>query len=336
MAAASCWNELALEMHAGQDSHHGRERLFGAIEAGGTKFVCGIGTGPDNLRTVRIPTTAPESTIAEAIRFFQSSEEPVQAIGIGSFGPVDLHVGSPTYGYITSTPKPAWRNTDIAGAVADAMGVPVGFDTDVNAAVLGEGRWGAAVGLSDSVYLTVGTGIGGGALVGGSVLHGLVHPEMGHIRIPHDRSVDPFPGICPFHGDCLEGLASGPAMHSRWGAPPDQLPEHHPAWSLEAHYLALGLVSWICTLSSQRIILGGGVMQQSRLFPMIRKELSDLLNGYIQARALTAGLDTYIVPPKLGGRAGILGALVLAEEALNRQQSRSDNPDAHTHHAKSL
>jgi len=293
--------------------------LFGAIEAGGTKFVCGMGTGPDNLKTVSIPTTTPESTIAEVIRFFQNSEEPLQAIGIGSFGPVDLHLGSPTYGYITSTPKAGWRNSDIRGAVAAAMEVPVGFDTDVNAAILGESRWGAAVGLRDSLYITVGTGIGGGALVGGSVLHGMLHPEMGHILIPHDSSSDPFEGICPFHGDCLEGLASGPAMHSRWGIPPEEMPADHPAWPLEAHYLALGLVSWICNLSPQRIILGGGVMQHSGLFPMIRKELSGLLNGYIQTHELSSGLDEYIVPPKLGGRAGILGALALAEEALKKR-----------------
>jgi fructokinase len=298
-------------------------RLFGAIEAGGTKFVCGIGTGPEDLTIVQIPTTTPEATVRQVIDFFQGSKEPIRGIGIGSFGPLDLHPESPTFGFITSTPKPGWRNFNIAGIIAGELGVPVGFDTDVNAAALGEGRWGAAVGLTDFLYLTVGTGIGGGAVVNDSLLHGLVHPEMGHLRIPHDRSSDPFTGNCPFHGDCLEGLASGPAMQARWGVPPSQLPENHAAWMLEAHYLALGLVSWVCTLSSQRIIIGGGIMQQPQLFLMIRQEVPLLLNGYIQARTLMDSLDDYIVPPKLGNRAGILGALVLAEAALNRQLLRS-------------
>jgi fructokinase len=302
--------------------------LFGAIEAGGTKFVCGVGTGPEDLKTIQYPTTTPEATVRQALDFFRSSKEPIRSIGIGSFGPVDLNPGSPAFGYITSTPKPGWQNYDIAGAVSAEMGVPVGLDTDVNAAALGEGRWGAAVGLTDFLYLTVGTGIGGGAVVNGTVLHGMVHAEMGHIRIPHDYSIDSFAGNCPFHGDCLEGLASGPSMHARWGVPADQLPEHHAAWKLEAHYLALGLVSWICTLSSQRIIMGGGVMQQPHLFLKMRKEVSLLLNGYIQTRALLGSLDDYIVPPKLGNRSGVLGALTLAEGALKRQQSRSIKPSA--------
>jgi fructokinase len=288
--------------------------LFGAIEAGGTKFVCGVGTKPEDLTTIQIPTTTPESTIAEAVSFLRQVKEPIRAVGIGSFGPVDLHPESPTFGHITSTPKPAWRSCNLAGAIAGAMNVPVGFDTDVNAAALGEARWGAAVGLADFLYLTVGTGIGGGAVVNGSILHGLVHPEMGHIRIPHDRTMDPFIGNCSFHKDCLEGLASGPAIQARWGMSPDQLPDHHAAWPLEAHYLALGLASWICTLSPQRIIIGGGVMRR-QLFFMVRNELSSLLNGYIQARELTDRLHEYIVPPGLGNRSGILGALVLAEEA---------------------
>jgi fructokinase len=290
--------------------------LFGAIEAGGTKFVCGIGTNPEDLTTAQIPTTTPESTIAEAIDFFRSSKKPIRAVGIGSFGPLDLHVGSPTYGYITSTPKPGWRNYNLAGAISAALNVPVGFDTDVGAAALGEARWGAAAGLADCVYLTVGTGIGGGAIVNGSILHGLIHPEMGHMRVPHDQSVDPFPGNCPFHGDCLEGLASGPAMQARWGVPASQLPKNHEGWILEASYIAFGLASLICTLSPQRIIIGGGVMQQVHIFGLIREKLSSLLNGYIQARELTDSIDGYIVAPALGNRSGVLGALVLAEACI--------------------
>jgi fructokinase len=295
--------------------------LFGAIEAGGTKFVCGIGTGPDDLTTVRIPTTTPESTIEKAIKFFRESGSPIRAVGVGSFGPVDLHPGSPTFGYITSTPKPGWQNFDLAGTTGRSLGVPVGFDTDVNAAALGEARWGAASGLTDVIYLTIGTGIGGGALVNGSVVHGLVHPEMGHIYVPHNRSVDPFPGTCPYHGDCLEGLASGPAMQARWGVPPEQLPPQHEGWTLEAQYLALGLVSWVCTLSPQRVVMGGGIMQQSHLFDILRRALPQLLNLYIQAPELLESAADYIVPPKLGNLSGVLGALVLAERALEHSKA---------------
>jgi len=211
---------------------------------------------------------------------------------------------------------------DFVGTVHKALGLPVGFDTDVNAAALGEARWGAAQGLSDFVYLTIGTGIGGGAIVGGRVLHGLVHPEMGHIRVPHDRERDPFCGCCPFHGDCLEGLASGPAIERRWGVAGINLPAAHPGWQLEAHYLALGLTNWVCTLSPKRILLGGGVMQQAWLFPMIRAELARLLNGYVRARELMEDLDQYVIPPGLGNRAGILGALALAEEAYRLDRNR--------------
>jgi fructokinase len=302
--------------------------LFGAIEAGGSKFVCGVGTGPDDLTVTQIPTTTPEATMRETICFFRKSRERIRAVGIGSFGPIDLHPESPTFGHITSTPKPGWRNYDIAGMIGRKMGVPVGIDTDVNAAALGEGRWGAAAGLTDFLYLTVGTGIGGGVVVNGAVLHGLVHPEMGHIRIPHDWSEDPFAGHCPFHGDCLEGLASGPALQARWNVTPDRLPERHEAWTLEAHYLALGLVSWVCSLSPQRIIMGGGVMRQPHLFPLIREKLSLLLNGYVQARELLDHLDEYVIPPALGSRAGVLGALVVAEKALTRPKFSFMNPAA--------
>jgi fructokinase len=290
--------------------------VFGCIEAGGTKFVCAVGTGPRDLITEWFPTETPEKTIDAAVRFLQDhAGTRLTAAGIASFGPVDLQPESPTFGYITASPKLAWQNCDLAGSVRRALGVPVGFDTDVNAAALGEARWGAGRGLSDFVYLTIGTGIGGGAVVNGRLVHGLVHPEMGHIRVPHDRERDPYPGGCPFHGDCLEGLASGPAMEQRWGTAADQLPPDHPAWALEAHYLALGLATWVCTLSPQRIVMGGGVMQQPHLFPMIRRELAQLLNGYIRARSVLEEMDAYVVPPGLGSRAGVLGAMVLAEQA---------------------
>jgi fructokinase len=285
---------------------------YGGIEAGGTKFVCAVGTAPDDVRETRFPTTAPDESINRAIAFFR--EQPrITAIGIASFGPIDLHPDSPTFGYITTTPKPGWANTDLAGAIKRALGVSIGFDTDVNVAALGEQRWGAAQGLDTFIYLTIGTGIGGGGLSSGKLLHGLIHPEMGHIRLPHDLARDPFPGSCPYHGDCLEGLASGPALEKRWGVRAETLLPDHPAWKLEARYLALALVNFICTLSPQRIILGGGVMEQAQLFPLIRREVQQLLNGYVQSPVIIENIDAYIVPPGLGKRAGVLGAIALAE-----------------------
>jgi fructokinase len=290
--------------------------LFGGIEAGGTKFVCAVGSGPHDLRVAApFPTTTPAATITRAIEFFQQQSEPIAAIGIGAFGPVDPEPSSVTYGYITSTPKPGWQQTDLGGQVARAVGVPMAFDTDVNAAALGEHRWGAAQDVDTMLYLTVGTGIGGGALVHGHLLHGLLHPEMGHIRVPHNWQDDPFAGVCAFHGDCLEGLAAGPAIERRWERRGEMLSPEHPAWALEAHYLALGLVSYICTLAPQRIILGGGVMQQDFLFPLIREKVQSLLNGYVQVPAILEQINTYIIPPGLGKNAGVLGAIALAQQA---------------------
>jgi fructokinase len=290
--------------------------LLGGIEAGGTKFVCAVGMGPGDLRAEeRFATTTPTETLGRTLQFFREQTRklgPLAALGVASFGPVDLHSGSPTYGFITSTPKPGWRDTDLVGPLRIAFNVPVGFDTDVNGAALGEQRWGAAQGLEDFIYLTIGTGIGGGGLINGKRMRGLLHPEMGHIRLPrHPR--ERFQGGCPFHGDCFEGLASGPAMRERWGQPAESLPADHEAWEFEAHYIALALTSYICTLSPQRIILGGGVMSQQHLFPRVRSKVAELLNGYIQSEALLKSLDTYIVPPALGARAGVLGALALAQ-----------------------
>ncbi len=291
--------------------------LVGGIEAGGTKFVCALGTGPDDVRVhERIATTTPEETIGKAIDFFRQQADSTgvpKAIGIASFGPIDPEPQSPSFGFITSTPKPGWRNTDLVGPVRAAFGVPVGFDTDVNVAALGEHAWGAGQGVDDLIYLTIGTGIGGGGLVNGRLMHGLIHPEMGHMRIPHDRQRDPYAGHCPFHGDCLEGLACGPAISQRWQAASETLPADHPAWALEAHYLALALVNVICTLSPERIILGGGVMSARQLFPLIRNEVQKLLNDYVQSPAILQDIDNYIVPPGLGDRAGVLGAFALAQ-----------------------
>jgi len=295
---------------------HILKNMFGGIEAGGTKFICGVGTGPDDIRIQQFPTSTPAVTLQGVIRFFRECAPKIERIGIASFGPVDLHVESPTYGFITSTPKEGWKNFDLAGAVRSGLQVPVVFDTDVNAALLAEARWGAARGLTDAVYMTIGTGVGGGAMVRGQVIQGLVHPEMGHLRLPHDWQEDPFSGNCPFHGDCLEGLASGPAIQARWGAVATTLPPEHPAWALEAKYLAYALNNLAVTLSPQRILLGGGVMHQSQLYALIRGAFGEMVNNYVQHEELTQHLDRYIQPPALGGRAGVLGALVLAERGV--------------------
>lgn len=294
--------------------------VWGGIEAGGTKFVCAVGTGPKDIRAeMRFATTMPAETIGRAIEFFQQQSlvyGDLLGVGIASFGPVDPNPNSPTFGYITSTPKPGWADTDFVGAVRSALGIAVGFDTDVNVAALGEHRWGAAQKLDTFIYVTVGTGIGGGGMVNGRLMHGLLHPEMGHIYIPHDRMADPYTGWCPYHGDCLEGLANGPAIEGRWGQRGETLPRDHPAWPLEAHYLALGLANVVCTLSPQRIVMGGGVMRQTHLFPLIRAEVQKLLNGYVHQPAILKQIEQYIVPARLGDRAGVLGAMALAEMAV--------------------
>jgi len=293
--------------------------LFGGIEAGGTKFICAAGTGPEDVREeVRFPTTTPEECIRKCLEFFQSVQSvhgPLSAVGIASFGPLDPRPGSPTFGHITTTPKQGWGHTDLAGPISRSLDVPVGFDTDVNGAALGEFRWGAAQGLDTFVYLTIGTGIGGGAMVNGGLVHGLLHPEMGHVLPPHDWMADPFAGVCPYHGDCLEGLASGPAIEQRWNQKAENLPSDHPAWDLEARYLAHGIVPQIYILSPQRIILGGGVMEQAHLFPKIRRQVRAILKDYIQSPAILEDIEHYIVPPELGNRAGVLGALALARAA---------------------
>jgi fructokinase len=294
--------------------------LLGSIEAGGTKFVCAVGYGPeDMLSEVRFPTTTPEETLARTIEYFEEQARrhgPIAALGVGAFGPVDIHPTSPTYGRISKSPKTAWIGANIYAPLKQALRVPIGFDTDVNAAALGEWRYGAARGLDTFVYLTFGTGIGGGGMVGGKLMHGLVHPEMGHMKIPHDTASDPYEGRCPFHKDCFEGLAAGPAIEARWGRKGETLPKDHPAWELETDYIALGLMNLICILSPERVILGGGMMQQEHLFPRIRRKVRERLAGYVQAEAVLEKMDTYIVPPKLGNHAGILGGIALAELAL--------------------
>lgn len=294
------------------------DEVYGSIEAGGTKFVCAVGTGPADVRAeTRFPTTTPDETIGRAMAFFTEQRQrwPLAAIGVGAFGPIDLRPDSPTYGYVTSTPKPGWANTDFVGRLRAQLNVPVGFDTDVNAAALGEHRWGAAQDVDSCVYITIGTGIGAGLIINGRPVHGLVHPEAGHMLLRHDLTADPFPGACPFHGDCFEGLASGPALKRRWGRPAEELTSEEQVWQLEAHYIALALVNLICAVSPQRIVLGGGVMQNEFLFPLIRRQVQNLLNGYVQSPDILHHIDGYIVPPGLGNRSGLLGAIALAQLA---------------------
>ncbi len=292
--------------------------VYGGIEAGGTKFVCAVGTGPNDQRAeTRFPTTTPAETLGRAIDFFQAQAQQLgslTAIGIGAFGPVDPNPASPTFGYITTTPKPGWAQTNFVGAMQRALNVPVGFDTDVNVAGLGEHRWGAAHGLANFIYLTIGTGIGGGGMINGQLMHGLIHPEMGHTRIPHDWQADPFAGNCPFHGDCFEGLAAGPALEKRWGQRAETLPADHPAWQLEARYIALAVANYICTLSPERIVIGGGVMEQPQILPMVRGQVLEFLNGYVRTPVILEHLDEYLVAPALGKHAGVMGAIALAEQ----------------------
>ncbi len=294
-------------------------QAFGGIEAGGTKFVCAVGTGPDDIRAeLRLPTESPDITLGKVVDFFSDQQEQheISAIGVASFGPVDPDPYSQTFGYITNTPKPGWANTPVAPMLREAFNIPVGFDTDVNVAALGEHTWGAASEVDTFVYLTIGTGIGGGGMVDGKLLHGLIHPEMGHIAIPHNWDRDAFAGTCPFHGDCWEGLANGPAVEARWGQPGELLPPDHEAWSLEAHYLALGVTSIMMIMSPQLVVMGGGVMEQQHIFPLVHREVKSLLNGYIQSPTILEEIESYIVPPALGGRSGVLGAIALANRAL--------------------
>ncbi|ULO06018.1 ROK family protein [Paenibacillus sp. 19GGS1-52] len=292
-------------------------KLLGAIEAGGTKFVCGIGNEDGTIiERISFPTTTPEETMGQVLDYFSTKN--VEAIGLGAFGPIDPVLGSPTYGYITTTPKPHWGQYNLVGTVAEHFNVPIGFDTDVNGAALGEYKWGAAQGLDSCLYITVGTGIGAGAVVGGKLVHGLSHPEMGHILVRRHPE-DTYEGFCPYHGDCLEGLAAGPAIGKRWGVPAGELSIDHPAWEMEAHYLAHALMNYVLILSPQKIVMGGGVMKQSQLFPLIRTKLQELLQGYVQHPALNKDIDSYVVPPQLGDNAGLTGALGLAKLALDRE-----------------
>ena len=301
------------------------DALVGAIEGGGTKFVCAVGRGPHDLERTEFPTGGdPARVLAAATDWLQSRQRErgrLRGVGIGSFGPVDLRPDSQTYGHVTATPKPGWNGADVVGPVRRAFpSAAVAFETDVNAAALGEYYWGAAAGLDDFVYVTIGTGIGGGALAGGRLVHGLVHPEMGHMLLPRVAG-DTFEGACPYHGPCWEGLCSGPALLARTGLRAEELPADHPAWDYETQYTALALANITSVLSPRRVVVGGGVRRAGRLgqeqfFRLVREKTRAAVNGYLASAALADEIESYIVAPRLGDDAGVCGAIALAQLAL--------------------
>lgn len=294
--------------------------VIAMVEGGGTKFLCALGEQPDApLASTRIETTTPEETLGAIIRFFEEAgathAEP-EAIGIACFGPIDLDPSSPDYGHICASTKPGWSDVDVVGRLGEAFRVPVSFETDVNGAALGEATFGAGRGLDHFVYVTVGTGIGAGAFVGGALLHGLVHPEMGHMSLRRHVEDRDFGGVCVHHGDCAEGLASGPAIEARWDQRGDDLPGDHPAWALEAFYLAQMCVNLTLVLSPQRIVLGGGVMHTSGLIERVRSSFAEQFNDYMPVLERAGGIDGYIVPPELGDKSALYGAFTGAHHAM--------------------
>lgn len=294
-------------------------KRFGALEAGGTKMVCAIGDENGNiLERISIPTDTPENTMPPMIAFFK--ERSIDALGIGCFGPVDLDRNSPTYGYITSTPKLAWTNYPIVAEFEKALGVPVGFDTDVNGSALGEATWGCTRNVKNSIYITIGTGVGVGVIVDGKPYHGMIHPEGGHILLNRHPN-DPMVGSgCPFHENCMEGLAAGPSLEKRWGVKGAELADRKEVWELEAYYIGQAITNYIMILSPERIIVGGGVMHQDCLLPMIRQEVKKQMNGYIRGKGME-DLDNYIVGVSLNDNQGAMGAVKLAMDALKEKEN---------------
>jgi fructokinase len=283
---------------------------YGGVETGGTWCVCALGAGPDQIDAIeKFPTAEPRETVARIAGFFARNGRP-RAIGVAAFGPIELDPARAAWGTIGPTPKPGWSGWPLGPALRDATGVPVVLETDVGAAALGERLWGSGRGCDSLCYVTIGTGIGVGVLLGGAPVHGLMHPEAGHIRVPHDRTRDPFEGACPFHGDCWEGLAAGPAITARWGVEADRLPDDHPAWELEAEYVALGILAIVLVASPQRVIAGGGVIRRAGLLARVRARLPELLAGYPPGPRIAAD-PGYVVEPALGDDAGVLGAIAL-------------------------
>ena len=316
MGTGAARYQRGLSMPAARESG-ADDPLYGAIEAGGTKFICAIGTGHGAIiEDTRIDTRDPDGTLREVLRYFdaaQSRSRPIRAFGPAAFGPIELRRDAPRYGFITSTPKPGWRDTDLLGTLTRALGRPIGFDTDVNAAALAELRWGAGAGLNSVIYVTVGTGIGGGVIHHGLPVHGLLHPEIGHVPVRRHPADAAFPGVCPYHRDCLEGMASGPAILARTGRQLAQSAVTDPIWDIEADYLGQLAAQLVLMHSPQRILLGGGVMEQQRLFPAVRARMLHWLQDYLRLDELHDA--AFLVPPGLGPAAGICGALALAIDA---------------------
>lgn len=292
--------------------------LIGGIEAGGTKMVCAIGDENGKLIDRKsFPTRGPEETFRDIIGYFKEWE--IEALGVGCFGPVDLKKNSSTYGYITSTPKPGWKMCNVVGTLKDALQIPIGFDTDVNGAVLGEVTWGAAKGAESAIYITIGTGVGVGVYVNGNLLHGLVHPEAGHMLVQRHPK-DTYKGRCPYHSNCVEGLAAGPAIEERWGRKAVELAEQKEVWEMEAYYIAHAIVNYILAYSPEKVILWGGVMHQEQLFDMVHQKVKEMLNGYVSNPMILEKMDEYIVKPQLGEDPGILGAIKLGIDALQGEK----------------
>ncbi|HEX2327000.1 MAG TPA: ROK family protein [Chloroflexota bacterium] len=296
---------------------------LGAVEGGGTKFVCAVGTGPERvLARARIETTTPQETLDRVCDFLlrQAAEAPLDAVGVACFGPLELDPRSPELGSLLATPKPGWSGAPVGRTLRERLGVPVVVDTDVNGAALAEARWGAARDCDPALYLTIGTGIGGGAVIDGRPLHGLLHPEMGHILLPRlpwpDGRPDDFPGACPFHGACFEGLAAGPALTARAGTSLESLDPEHPLWELAAGYIATALATYILVLAPQRIVVGGGVPQGGHLLRRVRRRLPAVLAGYVKRPQVDSGVGEYVVTPRFGQDAGVMGALALAQSAV--------------------
>ena len=285
--------------------------MLGAIEAGGTKFVLAVGNqSGEILDKIVIPTDHPDITVAKVIEYFKDKK--IERLGLGGFGPIDINQDSPSYGQLQKTPKTDWVDYPLGATLKKELNVPINIDTDVNVAALSEAKFGNATDVDTCLYITVGTGIGAGAYYHGQTLKGLSHPEMGHVKVRRHPE-DTYQGTCPYHGDCLEGLAAGPSLEKRWGKKGDKLVDSPEVWELEAYYLAQALTNYIYVLSPERIILGGGVMKQKQLFPLIRKNVIEMLNGYVSSPYLTEDkIDEYIVSPGLTDEAGVKGALYLA------------------------
>ncbi len=290
--------------------------IFGALEAGGTKMVCAIGREDGKiLEQISIPTCSPEETIPKIIAFFKDKD--IASLGIGAFGPIDVNQKSETYGHILSTPKMAWRGYDLLRSIQKELNVSIGLDTDVNASCLGEMTFGCAKNMENVIYITIGTGIGVGIGINGKLVHGMLHPEAGHIllkRHPEDK----FEGCCPYHGTCFEGMAAGPAIEKRWNKKAVELSDNKEVWEMEAYYIAQALTDYIMILSPQRIILGGGVMHQEQLFPLVREKTIGMVNGYIETQEMKR-IENYIVPASLNDNQGIMGAIQLAKQAIGKK-----------------